>query len=267
MRELARLGIGEVLARQGRYGEARDFMEWALAALGAVGDPARQASALASLIRLYTTLGDVAQARANLEQLDRLVATGVVQYDAVQWALVRAVLAERAEDVMLTIAAAERALAAARQTGQRQCQADALVIVGRTHERAERCESAEAAYAEALTSYEGLGRAPLTAVPRAGLARVALARSEEVAALAQIEQVLEIFAEYPWAGLDDPFELYLTCFACSTRIAIHAHPRCCVMHRSACRRVPSRSTTWRLRRSFMEVAEARRTLLQVTFVP
>jgi hypothetical protein len=44
------------------------------------------------------------------------------------------------------------------------------------------------------------------------LARVALARSEEDAALAQIEQVLEIFAEYPWAGLDDPFELYLTCY-------------------------------------------------------
>jgi len=38
MRELARLGIGEVLARQGRYGEARDFMEWALAAFCAVGD-------------------------------------------------------------------------------------------------------------------------------------------------------------------------------------------------------------------------------------
>ena len=53
MRELARLGIGEVLARQGRYGEARDFMEWALAALGAVGDAARQASALASL-SVYT---------------------------------------------------------------------------------------------------------------------------------------------------------------------------------------------------------------------
>lgn len=57
MRELARLGIGEVLAWQGRYGEARDFMEWTLEALGAVGNAARQASALASLIRLYTTLG------------------------------------------------------------------------------------------------------------------------------------------------------------------------------------------------------------------
>lgn len=125
------------------------------------------------------------------------------------------------------------------------------MIVGRTHERAERWESAEAAYAEALTSLRESRARVAHGRATAGLARVALARSEEIAALAQIEQELEIFAEYPWAGLDDPFELYLTCFACSTRIAIHAHPRCCVMHRSACRRLPSRSATWRLRRSFM----------------
>jgi hypothetical protein len=51
----------------------------ALAAFRAAGAADRQATALASLIRLYTTLGDVAQARTHLEQLDKLIATGVVQ--------------------------------------------------------------------------------------------------------------------------------------------------------------------------------------------
>jgi hypothetical protein len=40
------LGIGEALARQGRYGEARDFIEQALAAFHAVGDADRQTTAL-----------------------------------------------------------------------------------------------------------------------------------------------------------------------------------------------------------------------------
>jgi hypothetical protein len=88
MRNLAGLGIGELLARQARYGEARYYMERALAAFRAAGDADRQATALASLTRLYTILGDVAQVRVHLEQLERLVATGVVQYNALQWDLV-----------------------------------------------------------------------------------------------------------------------------------------------------------------------------------
>jgi predicted ATPase/DNA-binding SARP family transcriptional activator len=259
---VARHGIGEALARQGRYGEARDYMERAVAAFRAVGDADRQATALASLTRLYTILGDVAQARVHLEQLERLVATGVVQYNAVQWDLVRALLAERTGDVMQMIAAAEQALAAARQTGQRQRQADALVIVGRAYEHAERWESAEAAYAEALTCYESLGRAPLTAEPLAGLARIALQCGEHLAAVAQVERVLAILVEHPWAGLDDPFGLYVTCYRV---LDMQRDPRASQVLRDAQNRLQTSAeqiNDLTLRRSFMEVVEAHRFLQQ-----
>jgi predicted ATPase/DNA-binding SARP family transcriptional activator/tetratricopeptide (TPR) repeat protein len=258
---VVRHGIGEVLVRQGRYGQARDSMIRALAAFRAASAADRQASALASLVRLYTTLGEVAQARAHLEQLDELIATGVVQYNAVQWELVRALLAERTGDVMQTIAAAERALVAARQTGQRQRQADALVVAGRAHERAERWESAEAAHTEALACYEGLGRTPLTAEPLAGLARVALARSQEDAALAQIEQVLEILAEHPWAGLDDPFALYYTCYRV---LDMQRDPRAATVLQDAARLLHEYAadiTDDSLRRSFLENVPTHRELL------
>jgi tetratricopeptide (TPR) repeat protein len=173
----------------------------------AVGAADRQTTALTSLIRLYTSLGAVAQARADLEQLDELIATGVVQYNAAQWELVRALFAERMGDAVQALAAAERIMA---EPG-RPASADALVLVGRAHERAERWEEAAAAHSEALACYEMLGREPLTAEPRAGLARVALARGEADAALTQVKHVLVILAGHPWAGLDDPYALYHTC--------------------------------------------------------
>lgn len=257
---MARQRIGEVLARQGRYGEARNDMMRALAVFRATGAADRQASALASLIRLYTILGDLAQARAHLEQLDGLIATGVVQYNIVEWELVRALFAERAGDAAQALAAAERALAAARQTGQRHRQADALVIVGRAHERDQHWDSAEEAYAQALTCYENLGRAPLMAEPLAGLARVTLARSEEDTTLAQIEQVLEILAEHPWVGLDAPFELYMTCYRV---LDMQRDPRASQVLRDAQERLQASAEQiddLALRRSFMEGVEAYRVL-------
>jgi hypothetical protein len=85
---VARLGIGEVLARQGCYGRARISIERALMAFRTAGDVDRQATTLASLIRLYTILGEFAQVRVHLEPLDGLIATGVVQYNAAEhpWA-------------------------------------------------------------------------------------------------------------------------------------------------------------------------------------
>ncbi|MBK9715821.1 MAG: winged helix-turn-helix domain-containing protein [Kouleothrix sp.] len=175
---VAQYQIGEVLARQGRYGEARACLDGGLAVFRAMADANYEAAALASLVRLHTTLGDLARARVYLEQLDGLIATGAVQYNIAEWEIARALLAERAGDAAQALAAAERAAAAARSAGQRLRQGDALVIAGRAHERAGRWEEAAAAHSEALACYKSLGHAPLTAEPLAGLARVALARGD-----------------------------------------------------------------------------------------
>lgn len=259
---VAQHGIGRVLARQGRYGEARACLEGGLAVFRAMGDANYEAAALASLVRLHTALGDLARARVCLEQLDGLVATGAVQYGIAEWELVRALLAERAGDAAQALASAGRAMAAARQTGQRQRQADALVIAGRAHERAGRWEEAAAAHGEALACYRSLGRAPLTAEPLAGLARVALAGGDAEAALAQIERVLAILAEHPSAGLDNPFALYLTCY----RVLDAYHdPRASQVLRDAQQRLQASAEQiddLALRRSFTEGVEADRILQQ-----
>lgn len=171
---VAQHGIGEALARQGCYAEARDLMERSLAIFHAADDAVRESSALASLIRLYVALGDLAPARVYMKQLDAIIATGAVQYNIVQWELVRALLAERTGARAQALAAAERALSIARQTGQRPREADALVIIGRVCEHTERWEQATVAYVEALAYYESLGCTPLTDEPRAGLARITL---------------------------------------------------------------------------------------------
>jgi hypothetical protein len=93
--------------------------------------------------------------------------------------------------------------------------------------------------------------------PRAGLARVALAHGDAAAALAQSERVLAILAEHPWAGLDDPFELYHTCYRV---LDAQRDPRASQVLRDAQERLQAcaeQINDLALRRSFLEVVEAR----------
>jgi tetratricopeptide (TPR) repeat protein len=209
---VAQHGLGEVLAQEGCYAEARDLMERSLAAFRVAGDATREAAVLASQVRLYLAQGDVDMAWAPMEQLERFIATGAFQYNIVQWDLARALLAERAGDNAQALAAAERALSAARQTGQRPRQADALVIIGRVCEHSESWEQAAAAHAEALAAYERLGLAPQTAEPLAGLVRIALRHGDTAAAGSHAEPLLAILTAHPWAGLGSPFALHLACY-------------------------------------------------------
>ena len=223
------------------------------------GDADREAPALASLIRLYTTLGDVAQARAHLEQLDGLIATSVMRYNAVQWELVRARRAARGR--------CRSGPGSSRASPGRSPTQWPAPTPGRAYEHAERWESAEAAYAKALTCYESLGRAPLTAEPLAGLARIALRCGEHHAAVAQVERVLAILVEHPWAGLDDPFGLYVTCYRV---LDMQRDPRAPQVLRDGQQRLQASAEQiddLALRRSFTEDVETHRALRQVMFVP
>jgi tetratricopeptide (TPR) repeat protein len=173
---IAQHGHGELLAGQRRYAEARRLMEQSLATFHLAGDGYRETVVLASLIRVLLALGDTRAAQMCIEQFDGLVKAGLGQYNAVVLELARALLAEHTGDNTRARAAAARALAMARLSGQRRHQADALVILGHSYERTRRWQRAARAYADALACYEGLGHSALASEPATGLRRVALRR-------------------------------------------------------------------------------------------
>jgi hypothetical protein len=85
--------------------------------------------------------------------------------------------------------------------------------------------------------------------------------------LAQIEGVLAILASHPWAGLDDPFELYLTCYRV---LDARRDPRAPQVLRDGQQRLQASAEQiddLPLRRSFTEGVETHRALRQTMFVP
>jgi tetratricopeptide (TPR) repeat protein len=98
------------------------------------------------------------------------------------------------------------------QAGDRSRQADAWLVLGRAQEGLGHLMQAAMAYQDALALYEELGRTHMTPEPRAGLARLALANGNLSEALAQVEGILSVLAQYPRAGLDKPLPIYLTCY-------------------------------------------------------
>lgn len=209
---VALYGFAELALRRGGYAEARELLERAVVVFRTAGDAYRKGLVLGSLTRLLLVLGEAQEAQARLEQLESLATVDVGHYSAWLAELVRALLAEHRGELAHALAAAERALAMTRQTRQDGQAADALVVIGRVHERAGRWEQAATAHAEALASYERLGLAVQTAEPLAGLARIALRRGDVESARRYAGPALAILAAHPWAGLGSPFALHLACY-------------------------------------------------------
>lgn len=258
-------GFGELAFRRGRYTEAQAMLERALAVFHAAGDIGREGTVFGSLIQLFLILGAEQAMHACFEQFERLVTAHLSYFRATFRAslleVVRALLVEQRGDADAGIAAAEQTLATVRATGEQHYAADVLVMLGRAHERAERWEEATAAHAEALATYEELGRIPQTTEPLAGLARIALGRGDLAAALAHAERLLAILAAHPWAGLGSPFALSLACYHA---LDAHGDPRAAEVLHNAQERLQTcaeQIADREQRRSFMENVAAHREIL------
>ncbi|NWF79002.1 MAG: winged helix-turn-helix domain-containing protein [Chloroflexi bacterium] len=165
---------GELLARQGRYVEARAHLERAVRLLKAIGDDDQLALALASLCRLDTSLGATSRALAQLDQLDRLRAAGIGHHYSAEWALTGGLLAVCRAAWDEALVAARSCVDLARQSGERLWEAQGYLLLGRALEQLGD-PAAGVAYQHALDQLCLIGHQRLVADAQAGLARLALA--------------------------------------------------------------------------------------------
>src|SRR5690606_12474837 len=87
-----------------------------------------------------------------------------------------------------------------------------LTWLGHAHANHQQVDAAKQNYLQALVLYQAIGARPQAAEAQAGLARLAQAADELNEAMAQCEVLLLTLADYPLAGLDEPFLVYLTCY-------------------------------------------------------
>jgi tetratricopeptide (TPR) repeat protein len=259
---MAHLFLGMVAFAEGNYTLASASTEAARNTFHDIGDPTFGAWALAGFGRLADSVGDYARARDWLEQSLRLSqeagAWEAQFYGGVFLALVLHHLGE--DETACRSAEQSRQIALA--AGDRSCQADAWLALGRTHEGLNRLTEAVSSYQQAAALYAALGRAHMTSEPRAGLARIALGQGDLMQAQAQIEAILTFLENHPLIGPDEPGLIYLSCY----RVLEATHdPRAAMVLAAAQRSLHANADQIAddvLHRSFLDNVAAHRDLLR-----
>lgn len=204
--------LGDVLRLQGKYALALDMMQRALASFREIGERMDEATALAYLGHLADCLGDDLRARDWLDdalRVSREQGAREPELDALVY-LARHCQRIGAGDQALSYA--EAAAEVAERLGGSSQRARAGVVLGHARAGLGQHASAQAAYRQALATYEELAKRALAAEPLAGLAALALARGDLAAALEHAGELAGILGQHPRVGLDEPYALYLACF-------------------------------------------------------
>jgi tetratricopeptide (TPR) repeat protein len=210
---VAQLRLGQALHAFGEYARAGELMEGALAIFREIGEHTYEAGTLAYLGHLADSLGDYARARDQLEQALQLSQALPAHEPTLDALLFLSSLSNHTGNHDLALSYAEQAWLSAQGMGSRLRQAQVLVARGRALAATRRPVEAEAAYQQALRLYAEIGgTARLTSAPRASLVEAALAQGKLGQAQAHVEALLSLLAADELEVLDEPFEIYLTCY-------------------------------------------------------
>lgn len=204
--------LGELFQVQGAYTQARTALLAALAAAREMGNLYDEIRILAGLVRLHCQLGDLASAaRWRDELVARVDGPGVTLDCQAEGLRACAVLALHQGRYEQALADAEHASRVSAEIDIPNHRADSAVILGHTRAAMDQPDAA-AAYQQAADVYQKLGNTPLASEPRAGLARLALARGDRAQARTLIDAILPVLDERPRAGVLTPFYAYLICY-------------------------------------------------------
>jgi tetratricopeptide (TPR) repeat protein len=197
---------------QGEYTLALDQFALALAILREIGELFHEDYAQADVGRLYAYLGDYRRAEALVHQaLIRSEHITMLDAKLESW-LAAGLLHQLAGEAREALHYATRCHQVARDNGSRRYEGYALLYIGKALEGLGRWPEANMAYTNALQLFQQLDIPPVLAEAQAGLARAALAQGDQAAALSWVEKILAILAAQPTVGLDEPFQIYLTCY-------------------------------------------------------
>ena len=205
--------MGLVLIETGDSVGAAVFYEQALALCRQTGDRFSECRALTSLADTCRSLGDYGAARARNLELVRLCkevgARTFEGYAHVNLALVLVHLGEA--QAALEHAGSGRTLL--HEAGDRWAEGSARVNAGHAHLALGQLEAARAEYGAACTWFDALDAGHVALEPMAGLAAVALAEGDGVAALAQVDAILaRLAAGASLDGTDEPLRVRLVCY-------------------------------------------------------
>ena len=210
-----------VLARlKGDYTQAHELAAQGLDSFRAMGDLVGQVTTCNDIGYVHFLLGDYAGAQSWFERvLSALRAADMPAREVLQTSLRLAQLAQAVGDSERALFYAIEAVEMAQQLDGTSSQAQAWTVLGSVYAQQGQLEQASQAYREALACANERDRTAITAMPRAGLAMLALELDDRAAALAYVELLLPLLADDLNIGLDEPFGTYLACYRVLVELA------------------------------------------------
>lgn len=267
---MARYELADIKRGQGEYMAALAELTCALTILREIGAPFYESYALTDSGRIYAYLGDYAQAQALVQQGLACSENFTIPDAKIEGWLATALLHQLTGAAAVALDYATRSREAASAQGSRRYEGCALLYMGDALAALERWSAAQDAYTQALQLYQQLDIPPVIAEVQAGLARLMLAQGDPVAALTWVQKLLPSLttgagsgSTQPTRGLDEPFQIYLTCYQVLTA---NGDPRAaCILQQGHCtlRRYAEQITDDKLRRSFLTDVPAHHMLYQI----
>jgi len=205
-------GLGEVMRRQGRYGQALAWWKRSLA-IAVEYSAYDEVMLMASFVRLYSYLGDPAGAEVWRSQLFQRLDHSKLPKDCQRQALLAAaVQAYYAGELSSALTYAEQVRQLTGPGEILTVRAEGLLVLGHVQAALQQSTAAAASYTDAIACYTKIGNQPEATEAQAGLAALALAQGDRDQAQRWVDAILPVLAAQPCAGLTTPFFTYLTCY-------------------------------------------------------
>jgi tetratricopeptide (TPR) repeat protein len=210
---LALANLGDVADYKGDYKTARDYYAQSLRVFREVGDRQTEGWILGNLGNACDSLADYAAASSFHEQaLQALRQVGDRRGEGFV-VTNQSLLDHHMGDDRAALERSQEALRSTKALGDRLNQGYAWTNQGHALVGLHRLDEAVDAYRQALHLRRELRQDNLAVEPLAGLARISLARGDQVQAMVCIEEILEHLETNPGLdGTDEPLRVYLTCF-------------------------------------------------------
>ncbi len=201
-----------VVRVKGEYTLAVELCTQALTIFREIDERLHQIYALSNLIEFYSCMGSYTVAQGWYQQLT-VVRQNFNAPDGERVGLLAsAMLYHYQGDDEQALEYALQAWQSVEATSSRSQQADVLTLLGNVQVGLHMLDVAASSYTQAVARYQALGSVALAAEAQAGLASIALDRGDLAQAQKLTEEILAVLVDYPYAGLDEPFPIYLTCY-------------------------------------------------------
>ncbi|MBN1922944.1 MAG: tetratricopeptide repeat protein [Anaerolineae bacterium] len=204
--------FGALYYQHGEYTDAQKSYTEGLALSQAIGWRYAETYLLGSLGNSAFDLGDYSAAQSYHENAHMVAQSINYQYQEAVSLDTLSLIHQFKEDHARAHDYAERALALNHQIGDRRSEGYSYDHLGLALTGLGDYAAARTAFEEALAIRRELEQIPLTMDDLAGLARVALARGDQIRAYAHVQEILSWLAENSPDGIEFPVWVYLTCY-------------------------------------------------------